>query len=118
MKRDDDFIRKLLLEYEGNDEWLLITPGNTHDAKPDERRERYHVLLMMDAGLLTEVGKGTFRISNAGHDYLEAIRDEGIWTKTKAAVAGTGGSASLEIIKALALGFLKAKIEQHTGVKL
>jgi hypothetical protein len=118
VKRDEEYIRKLLFEYESNDEWLLLIPGSTNDAGSEERRERYHVLLLMDAGLLVQVGRDTFRISNLGHDYLDAIRDEGIWQKTKAAVVETGGNASLEIIKAIALGFLKSKIEQHTGLKL
>ena len=95
-----------------------MMPGITINAGPDERRERYHILLLIDAGLLTEVGKGTFRITNSGHDYLEAIRDEGIWSKTKAVVAETGGSTTLELVKKLAMGFLNAKIEHYTGMKL
>ena len=67
---------------------------------------------------MTQVNDHVFRMTNQGHDYLDAIRDNGIWTKTKAAVAETGGSATLEIVKALALGFLKKKIETHTGIQL
>ncbi|WP_181318191.1 DUF2513 domain-containing protein [Pseudogemmobacter blasticus] len=118
MRRDEEHIRKLLLEYESEDDWLLLMPGTTTDATPDELKERYHILLMMDAGLLAIVGSGAFRITNSGHDYLEAIRDDGIWKKTLAVVAETGGNATLELIKTLALGLLKAKIEQHTGLKL
>lgn len=118
MKKDDDYIRKLLFEYEADDEWLLFVPGETFGSGNGERRERYHVLLMMDEGLLTLVGDGTMRITSAGHSYSAAIRDDGVWESTKAAVAETGGNAGLEIIKALATGFLRKKISQHTGIDL
>lgn len=82
--------------------------------------DAYQLLLMQDAGWISGrgVNHGVFRITNSGHDYLDAIRDDGIWTKTKQAVADTGGSATLEIVKSLAIGYLKKKIENHTGIAL
>ena len=118
MKRDDDFIRALLLAYEEEDDWLILIPGETKGASSEEWRERGHILIMMDEGLLDRVGNGTMRITAAGHDYLNAIRSDGIWDKTKAAVAQTGGSATIELLKALATGFVKKKIQEHTGVDL
>ena len=118
MKRDDDYIRELLFDYQENEAWILVMPGMTMDSGPEEMRERYHVLMMIDAGLVTYVGNETFRLTNSGQDYIEAIRDEGIWQKTKNAVAETGGSVTLEIIKALALGFLKKQIETRTGISI
>ena len=73
---------------------------------------------MSDEGLVAEVSDGTFRLTSAGHDYLGAIRSEGIWQETKSVVAETGGSATLEIMKQLAIGFLKKKLEEHTDIKL
>ena len=58
------------------------------------------------------------RFSFTGHDDLDAIRDEGIWNKTLNAVAETGGSATLEMVKALATGFLKKTLELHIGVSM
>ena len=118
MKRDDDYLRELMLRYEADQDWLFIMPGVTKDASYEERKECYHVLQMMDVGFATQVGKNTFRITAQGHDYLDAIRDQGIWEKTKAVVAETGSNATLEIVKALALGFLKKKISQNTGIEL
>ncbi|MDP2738979.1 MAG: DUF2513 domain-containing protein [Pseudorhodobacter sp.] len=118
MKRDDDYIRDLLLKYEGEEDWLLFMPGETLGSGEDEWKERYHALLLMDQGLLATVGKGTMRLTSQGHDFLEAVRDEGIWSRTKDAVRDTGGSATLEIVKALATGFLKKKISQYTGIEL
>lgn len=118
MKRDDDLIREILLEIERDDEWVLLMPGLSMASEPEERRKLYHIELLRDNGFVTSVAKGTFRMTAQGHDYLDAIRDQGNWQKTKDAVAATGGNASLEIIKQLATGFLKKKISQHTGIEL
>ena len=48
---------------------------------------------------------------------MEAMRDEGIWKRTKDVVAETGGNAALEIVKAIAVGLLKQKIAKHTGLE-
>lgn len=108
----------MLFQYEDSENWLFIIPGNTIVASKEERRERYHVMLLMDVGFATEVERDTFRLTSLGHDYLDAIRDNGIWERTKTAVTETGGNATIEIIKALASGFLKKKISQHTGIEL
>jgi len=118
MKRDDDFLRNWLLKHQEEDEWLLVMPGETLDADEEEQKERYHVMLLIDAGFVTSVGRSTIRITAQGQDYIEAIRDNGIWEQTKKVVAETGGSASLEIVKSLGMGFLKKKISQHTGIEL
>ncbi len=118
MRRDEDLIRELLLEYEQEEDWLLMTPGETSGASREERQKLGHLKLMMDQGLIAEVGRGTFRITASGYDFLEAIRSEGIWEKTKAAVAETGGNATLDIVKQLAVGFLKIKLSKHTGIEL
>lgn len=82
--------------------------------------EGYHLTLMRDAGLVegNEASIGLFRLTNSGHDYLGAIRNEGVWSKTKDAVANEGGSVALELIKALAIGFGKKQLEDRTGLKL
>ncbi|KIC40124.1 hypothetical protein RA27_14925 [Ruegeria sp. ANG-R] len=59
----------------------------------------------------------TYKITWAGHDYLDSVRDKGIWEKTKRALVETGGSASLEVVKILAIGFAKTKLSKHTGVE-
>jgi len=82
--------------------------------------DEYQLYLMHDAGLIEGNGykSGIFFITNQGHDFLDAIRDEGLWQKTKDTVSETGGNATLEIVKALAIGFLKKKIAQQTDIDL
>ena len=52
-----------------------------------------------------------------GHEFLDNIRDSEIWNQTKAGAEKLGGF-SLELVGSLAKGFVRKKIEQHTGVEL
>ncbi|MBR9652197.1 DUF2513 domain-containing protein [Thalassovita aquimarina] len=117
MKRDDDLIRALLFNYEEADDWLLMMPGYTKDASEEERRERYHVLLLSDEGFVTEVGNGTFRLTAQGHDYINAIRSDDVWEKTKDGAAKIGG-ATLGIMKDLAVAYIRQEAAEKLGIEL
>jgi len=117
VKRDNDYIRNLLFKYEGEEKWLFIVPGGTMDSTPEECREKYHIKLMMDQGLIAAVGKDTMRMTSQGHDYLDAIRDNGIWQKTKESAASVGG-VTIGIMKDIAVGFVKQKLAEITGIAL
>jgi len=117
VKRDDDYLRQLLIEFEQQPDWRILVASQLKQTEDETKRE-YHVHLLCDACLLVQVARSMYRMTSQGHDYLDAVRDVGIWQKTKKVVVDTGGNATLEIVKALALGFLKQKIEKHTGVTL
>ena len=117
MKRDDDLIRDLLFKYEDQADWLLMMPGDTLDASENARRERYHVLLMADEGFVTEVGRGTFRLTSQGHDYISAIRSDNVWAKTKDGAAKVGG-VTLGVMKDLAIAYVKREVAQKLGIEL
>ena len=114
MTIDEDFVRNLLLRIEAHPNSSMVL-GETFGYSRDEKTV-HHVAILIDDGLLAETGASSYRITAEGHRFLSAIRDEGIWEQTKSAVAETGGSASLDIFKKLATGFLKAKISKHTGI--
>ncbi len=117
MQRDDEYIRDLLFEIEKQDNFLVMIL-DTLDASPAERKKLYHAQLLCDAGYMIQVSNAGYRLTSQGHDFISSIRDEGIWNKTKAAVAETGGNVTLEVIKSLAYGFLKKKISTHTDIEL
>lgn len=117
MKRDNDYIREFLLETEQDNRHIILAVLTLSSDEAAEKRY-YHAELLCDAGLFVRTSSGVYRMTNQGHDYLEAIRNEGIWEQTKEYVAGSGGSATLEIFKDLATGLLRKKIEQHTGMVL
>ena len=78
----------------------------------------YHVQLLCDDGYLCKINDMGYRLTSQGHEFIESVRDEGIWNETKKLVVETGGNATIEIIKKLALGLLKKKISEHAGIEL
>lgn len=116
MPRDDDLMRSLLIqieESEGDHQIINKKLSRTEE----EKKELYHLKLLRDQGFVKFEGD-TFRLTNSGHDFVQAIKDDTVWRKTKNAIAETGGSATIEIIKAVAVAYLKDQISKHTGLKL
>ncbi|MFZ1726264.1 MAG: DUF2513 domain-containing protein [Albidovulum sp.] len=142
MRRDLEFIREFLLQCEEENDFQFVhTEIMFNDAKKIEVlprgwdwKKQYHYELLKDAAFVVElngefptprryeedsvIAVRKFRISNAGHDYLDAIRSDGIWEKTKDVVAKEGGNATLELVKSLAMSFARKQIEDRTGLKL
>ena len=107
MRRDDDYIRELMLELEACDEWVIFFQL-LDDSDAVATRRYYHLRLLADAGFLEETGRhsGNFRITNSGHDFLGLIRDDTIWGKTRHAVSHLGG-ASLQMLSTVAEAYLR-----------
>ena len=113
MRRDNDYLRSLLFRVE-DDPAHIVVFARTLDA---DAKEMHHVDLLCDAGLLLEVGNSTYRMTNNGHDYLEAIRDDTVWEKTKAGVGAIGG-ATLQMIADIAVAYLKEQAAAKLGIEL
>ena len=120
MKRDLDLVRAILLLVEEKEDCRakVFAAGQATDA------ELYHVQLLLDAELLKEVGtvrssqKRKVQLTWQGHDYLDAVRDDQVWNRTKEAIRETSGSTALELVKLVAIGFAKTKIAKHTGIEI
>lgn len=118
MKRDLDLIRALLTQFEG----LPLDGGviaNELALEPWTKDQIvYHCFLMSESGLIHARQVNTLRGKNiivlslaaAGHDYLDAVRNDTIWNKVKARLEVEGTAGSLEIAKALALSFIMKKL--------
>ena len=46
----------------------------------------------------------------AGHDFLDAIKDQGIWDQTKTKLKEVGGPASLDVVKAVAVSIMTSAL--------
>lgn len=112
-KRNLEISRKLLLRaeampFEGSDD--LFCPFIDLEPAPTEV-EAYHLVLLRGAGFIE--GKhaeyGTFRITNVGHDYMDTVRDEEAWRKTKTLV-GAAGTSTLSIVADVAKSIASGKI--------
>jgi hypothetical protein len=104
MKRDIDLARQLLLDIEnrGADcSVSVLRPGANNDA---EERVRYHLRLLIDAGLLKEIdrtagGVPCVRLTDAGHETIELARSEARWSEAKWACQERTGGLSLSVVR-------------------
>jgi hypothetical protein len=124
-----DLIRGLLLKLEdmplSPSAVALIDPNDSEVAVANFSADQieYHLDLLREQNLIECPGSQpmigiTFRrLTWEGHDFLDAVRDPEIWRKTKIGAEATG-SFTFDLVKELAKGFIKTKIEELTGVKL
>lgn len=132
MRRDLDVIRDLLLRAEASEHpWYPIgqyervshceEDGFSLDTKLTPL-ELYQIDKLKDAGFILSRSDDHdfvyFEITWIGHDYLDAIRDSGVWEETKSKVRDAGGSFTLELVKKIAIALAKKKLEQHTGLEI
>lgn len=116
MVRDDDFIRDLLLEAESSSDPYILAPLYGGAAQEDTIRH-VHAELLCDAGYFDSRNDGVYRITNQGHDYLAAIKNDTIWNKTKEGAASVGG-VTLGVMKDMAVAYLKRELAEKTGLSL
>ena len=123
MKRDLDLVRLILLEVEKSDE-PVHAEKLTCDAFTFSMIA-YHVELMRAHGLLDASiskdwnGKPVYCCIEAltwdGCDYLDAIRNENVWEKTKKVIKETVGSTTLALIKDVAVIVATQAIKARIG---
>jgi hypothetical protein len=101
MKRDMDMVRQLLLDAEAHDN----KPPFLATSQPDAV---YHISLLKEAGLMNAVVRNNeyglpsdaviMGLTWAGHDFLDAARDDTIWKKAKDAILKPGISWTFSIL--------------------
>lgn len=115
MKRDMDLIRMVMLEAEKTKD-----PNELIDPKFEGHNETeisYHIALLDDAGLLHGQDRsaiGIFRWSAGtltweGHEFVEAIRDDGVWQEALGIVAKSGGGVVFDLLKKALLKVLEKR---------
>jgi len=124
MKRNMDLVRDILLIVEStpaNQHVGNIEPENYSDAEVLE-----HLEMLIDAkfldGKVVRSGAGDERIYHVhvsaltwqGREFIDSVRNDALWQKTKSTIVEKGGSYTLDILKALANAYLKA----HLGLPL
>lgn len=124
MKRDMDLVRELLLGIEAD-----TRLDGTRWFQPDTQdnlgvigisghsREEvaYHLVILIEAGYvrgtLTMEMPQISKLTWAGHEFLDDIKDPGIWSKTKERLKGLP-SVGVSVIAEIA----KAEIKKHLGL--
>ena len=116
MKRDLDLIRQLLLETERQEEPFEMD-GLAFEGS-DPARIAYHAALLAEAGLIEGIDTSTMGgsnfcvrgMTNAGHDFLETIRDSATWQAICERLDAAGG-LPLDLVKEVALHILRERLE-------
>lgn len=116
MTRDDEYIRDLLMEIEADEDPHVYIFEAMSPSKEDLKRN-YHIELLCDAGLMTFRAGSTYRLTNDGHDYIEAIKSNTVWKKTKDGAAQVGG-ATLGMMKDMAIAYLRQEAAEKLGIAL
>lgn len=122
MKRDFDLIRKILLAVESQEHGFVRDPLVIEGHS--EEQIRYHIYLLGEAGLL-KVADHThlqslspealpINITWAGHEFIDAAKNETVWAKAKTKVLKPAGGIAFDVL----LEWLKAEAKQRLGLLL
>lgn len=121
MKRDMDLMRQILLLIEERSDVppKILTLEDFFDIKEDAYKISLHIDLLCDAGLIEVINTSVLerglkdfditRLTLAGYEYLDAIRDIKIWHKVKQSISFVGG-ATLDVIKQVAIRELSKEL--------
>lgn len=123
MKRDWDIVREILLHLEETsaDDCLRLS------SFPPERAQEisYHVELLVEAGLIhgqmaKTLGPGPYdffveRLTWDGHEFLDSIRSETVWQKTKSSFTSKGLSMTFELVKTVAVDLASSYLKSNIG---
>lgn len=114
MKRDMELIRKTLFKIE--EEVGTTVKFNIEIEGYTMDQVAYHCSLLYDGGLIkdykAQYGSGElsmFSVSGLtwkGHEFLDTIRNDTVWKKTKDTIVKRGLSTTVEVIKNVATEFL------------
>ena len=113
MKRDMDLAREILFAIEENDD----EPGTMEIELPGRSAlyVSYHVTLLAEAGLIeaentTSMDQYEYlptRLTWAGHEFLDAVRDDTVWKRAKSETLAKTGQLTFEVIKATLMGIAR-----------
>ena len=122
MKRDMDLVREILLKIEEKHIYTTIT--NLRIDGYDMATVAYHCKIMHEAGLISDYGSSPgnntiymFQVGGLtweGNDYLDKIRDNSIWKKTKDTIASKGLPLIFDTIKTVSTAIITSIAEGVT----
>jgi hypothetical protein len=100
-------------------------PDNLAIEGYSEEQIGHHVYLMMQAGLVEGADTTTsedaspqaqiLSVTWAGHEFLEASRDERLWSKAKKAATSSGGLV-LDVLKSVLIGLATEAAKKAAGL--
>jgi len=117
MKRDMDLAREILLQIE--DSSYDGGPIEVNIEGVERSVVQYHLLLLNEAGLIdaidaTHLGSGPeyipTRLTWLGHEFIDASRNESIWTKAKTMMMTKAGGMPFDLLMYTLKEYIKQSI--------
>ena len=123
-----ELVRAILLVLEATPEDQFF-PTSLQIPGHSEIAVGYHIHLMGEAGLLMTANTSSMDdtrsqavprgITWAGHDFIDTMRSQEVWERTKQAMREAGGGGfglMLDLGKKVAEGFIRTKLKEATGI--
>jgi len=124
MKRDMDLVRDLLLGIERDPQFdgtRMLSPTKPEDfgiTNHSMEEVSYHLALIVEAGFVSGKSAGLrigtnvpviSKLTWQGHEFVDDIKDSGVWESTKSRLAGLPGVA-IAIVAEIAKAEIKKKL--------
>jgi len=130
MKRDMDIVKRVLLVIEEKYKDVALYDWELSIDDLDKQTIAYHCKILYDGGLISDYKAqyadgeiwsfGVSSLTWEGHDFLDKIRDDSIWSKTKETIKSKGLPMTLDVVKVVASSIieisLKAAIQGTLGI--
>jgi hypothetical protein len=118
MKRDMNLVRAILLAIEASPSG--DAPSDLKIEGYAEQQINYHVYVMIEAGLVEGSDVTTFgspgpeaiasRLTWAGHEFLDAARDDKRWKHALSMVTDCAGSVTIDVLKQLLVAMMRSSL--------
>lgn len=119
-----DLVRSILMMVADSDDPVSI--DDFVDGEHDKQIVGYHISIMKDAGLIKASIMSADNdpyyqcfissLTWEGNDFLDAVRSDTIWAKTKSAISKTAGSATFDIVKSVAAKIAESMLMTQIGM--
>lgn len=119
MTRDMELIRKILFTIE--ERYVDVALYDLEAKGYDMKTIAYHCDLLHQAGLIKEYGSqyaddelnsfGVGALTWDGHDYLDKIRSDTVWNKTKAVAKDKGLPLVIETVKEISSAIITGMMQ-------
>jgi hypothetical protein len=121
MTRNWEIIREILLRLESTNTPNANVNANSFDGLP-EQEVAYNMRLLSEAGYIearimsSSSGDGkinaalALRLTNAGHDLLDTIRNESVWNKMKEKFTSNGLDMTFDLVVSVGKKIIEAML--------
>ena len=104
-----ELVREILLQTEASPYVKGVAELNIEGHSEDE--VSYHVKIMAEAGLVSAIDFSTgmtfcwrpSALTWQGHEFLDAIRNDTVWSKTKEIIKDKGGAIPFAVLQQLVI---------------